>query len=169
MNGLVYWTSFQLKEWQVTVAATERGLCYVGLAKESERQLMKWCAKTFGDVEVREQASELARYEERIHAYLSGEEATFHALKVDLYGTPFQLCVWRALQEIAYGQTVSYSTIAKSIGKPSAVRAVASAIGKNPVLLVVPCHRVVGKDGSLTGYRDGIDYKRKLLELEMSE
>jgi len=74
--------------------------------------------------------------------------------------------VWKALNEIPYGQTKTYSDIAHSINKPAAVRAVGAAIGANPILLAVPCHRIVGKNGTLTGYRGGLEMKKKLLELE---
>ncbi len=84
----------------------------------------------------------------------------------DFHGTTFQLDVWKALSEIPYGQTKSYSEIANQIQKPRAVRAVGSAIGANPILITVPCHRVIGKNGALTGYRGGMEMKTKLLKLE---
>ena len=88
------------------------------------------------------------------------------ALPVDIRGTAFQWRVWRALTRIPRGSTRSYSEVAKTIGAPAAVRAVARACATNPLSLVVPCHRVVGRDGSLTGYRWGTDVKKALLERE---
>ncbi len=88
------------------------------------------------------------------------------SLPLDVRGTVFQHKVWRALREIPSGTTISYAELAKRIGKPGAVRAVASACGANPVAVVIPCHRVVGKDGALSGYRWGINRKRRLLERE---
>jgi len=85
---------------------------------------------------------------------------------LDIRGTAFQWRVWRALQAIPAGETRSYSAVAESIGQPSAVRAVARACATNPVCLVVPCHRVVGKDGALTGYRWGTERKQRLLKGE---
>ena len=85
---------------------------------------------------------------------------------MDLHGTPFQQSVWKALQEIPYGQTVSYSDIAERIEKPNAVRAVGTAIGANPVLIIVPCHRVIAKSGKLSGFRAGLEMKEQLLGLE---
>ena len=87
-------------------------------------------------------------------------------MPIDLHGTPFQQIVWKALQEIPYGQTVSYSDIAERIEKPNAVRAVGTAIGANPVLIIVPCHRVIAKSGKLGGFRAGLEMKEQLLELE---
>ena len=83
-----------------------------------------------------------------------------------LYGTPFQQAVWRALQAIPRGQTCTYAQVADAAGAPRAVRAVGAAIGRNPVSLLVPCHRVVGRDGSLTGYAGGLERKAALLRLE---
>jgi methylated-DNA-[protein]-cysteine S-methyltransferase len=83
-----------------------------------------------------------------------------------LTGTPFQLDVWGALRHLPYGETTSYAALARAIGRPSAVRAVGRANGANPVAILVPCHRVIGSDGSLTGYAGGIERKRSLLQLE---
>jgi AraC family transcriptional regulator, regulatory protein of adaptative response / methylated-DNA-[protein]-cysteine methyltransferase len=87
-------------------------------------------------------------------------------IPVDPKGTDFQKSVWRALREIPAGATVTYSELARRIGRPDSVRAVAAACGANPIAVIVPCHRVIGKDGSLTGYAWGIEKKRLLLERE---
>lgn len=97
--------------------------------------------------------------------YLDGVRKDF-TVPVLCDGTTFQKAVWDTLQSIPYGETRSYSQIAASIGRPQAVRAVGSACGKNPALILIPCHRVVGKDGSLTGFAAGIKLKRQLLRLE---
>jgi methylated-DNA-[protein]-cysteine S-methyltransferase len=81
-------------------------------------------------------------------------------------GTPFQQRVWRALSQIPYGETVSYGALARSIGAPAAVRAVGAAVGRNPLSIIVPCHRVVGADGALTGFAGGVERKRQLLAQE---
>ena len=93
-------------------------------------------------------------------------EETALEIPLDLHGTTFQRSVWELLTRIPYGNAVSYSEIAEQLGRPSAVRAVAQAIGNNPCLIFVPCHRVLGKDGSLTGFSGGIALKRQLLDLE---
>ena len=87
-------------------------------------------------------------------------------MELALAGNPFELAVWKALQQIPYGETVSYGEIARQIGHPHAPRAVGLANGRNPVAVIVPCHRVIGADGSLTGYGGGLDRKRFLLDLE---
>lgn len=100
--------------------------------------------------------------------YFAGERTRFD-LPLDLRGTEFQKRVWESLATIPFGQTVSYAEQAERIGRPSAVRAVAAANGKNPVSIVLPCHRVIGSDGSLTGYAGGLDTKRWLLAHEGSQ
>ena len=99
-------------------------------------------------------------------SYFGGELASIDALPVRTAGTPFQREVWRALREIPCGKTVSYGKLAERIGRPQAVRAVGLANGANPIGVVVPCHRVIGADGSLTGYGGGIERKRWLLQHE---
>jgi methylated-DNA-[protein]-cysteine S-methyltransferase len=100
--------------------------------------------------------------------YFAGERRRFD-LALAPRGTEFQRRVWRALTEIPYGKTVSYGELARSIGKPSASRAVGLANGANPLPVIVPCHRVIGADGSLTGFGGGLPIKRKLLALEAAD
>jgi O-6-methylguanine DNA methyltransferase len=107
----------------------------------------------------------LARAQDELEAYFSGRLQQF-SVPVVLSGTPFQQRVWTALQAIPYGTTTSYGALAATIGSPSAVRAVGLANGANPVAIVVPCHRVIGADGSLTGFGGGLPIKRALLDLE---
>lgn len=102
---------------------------------------------------------------EQLNAYFAGELVDFE-LELDLRGTDFQRRVWKALLTIPYGETRSYGEIAEQISAPGAARAVGLANGHNPVAIVVPCHRVIGASGSLTGYGGGLDRKRTLLELE---
>ncbi|BDY33423.1 methylated-DNA--[protein]-cysteine S-methyltransferase [Mycolicibacterium mageritense] len=99
--------------------------------------------------------------------YFAGDRTEFE-LDLEMVGTPFQRRVWDALQTIPYGQTCSYGEIAREIGSPGAFRAVGLANGHNPIGIIVPCHRVIGANGSLTGYGGGLDRKRALLELEKS-
>jgi methylated-DNA-[protein]-cysteine S-methyltransferase len=108
----------------------------------------------------------LAAGAKALAAYFDGAAQPLDGLALDLQGTPFQQSVWRALQALARGQTASYGQIASAVGSPAAVRAVGAAIGRNPVSVLVPCHRVLGRDGSLTGYAGGLDRKQALLRLE---
>lgn len=97
--------------------------------------------------------------------YFAGERTAFH-LPLVMDGTPFQQRVWAALREIPYGETRSYGELARRVGRPEAARAVGLANGRNPISVIVPCHRVIGADGSLTGFGGGIERKRTLLALE---
>jgi methylated-DNA-[protein]-cysteine S-methyltransferase len=97
--------------------------------------------------------------------YFAGRLTRFHA-RLAPRGTPFQLRVWSLLQEIPYGETTTYAGIARRLGQPNACRAVGAANGRNPIPVIIPCHRVVGADGSLTGFGGGLDIKRALLRLE---
>lgn len=101
----------------------------------------------------------------QLEEYLAGERRTF-ALPLAPKGTPFQKRVWQALLEIPYGQTTSYGEIAKKAGSPKGARAVGMANNKNPIAIIIPCHRVIGKNGALVGYGGGLDKKQVLLKIE---
>jgi len=103
----------------------------------------------------------------QLDEYFAGKRQTFD-LPLAPQGTPFQQAAWKQLQEIPYGQTISYSQEAKAIGRPKACRAVGSANGKNPIAIIIPCHRVVAANGGLGGYASGLDKKIQLLNLEKS-
>jgi methylated-DNA-[protein]-cysteine S-methyltransferase len=113
----------------------------------------------------------LARAAAALRAGCAGTAAHRPApdLDFDLHGTPFQRAVWQALREIPPGRTVSYAQLAARVGRPAAVRAVGAAVGRNPVSVLVPCHRVVGSDGSLTGYAGGVERKQALLAIEAAQ
>jgi len=104
----------------------------------------------------------------QLEEYFSGDRTEFD-LPISAVGTEFQQRVWQALTTIPYGETWSYQDLANAIGNPKAVRAVGLANGKNPVSVIVPCHRVIGKNGKLTGYAGGVERKSKLLKLERME
>jgi methylated-DNA-[protein]-cysteine S-methyltransferase len=102
---------------------------------------------------------------DQLGEYFAGERREFD-LELDPQGTDFDRAVWRQLLEIPYGETTSYGEVARAIGRPDRARAVGAANGRNPLPIVVPCHRVIGADGSLVGYGGGLELKRRLLELE---
>jgi len=111
----------------------------------------------------------LSQAKSQIQAYFQGERLAFDVPFEFAWGTPFQREVWTVLTRLAYGATCSYRDIATQIGRPAAVRAVGGAIGSNPISIVVPCHRVVGQNGSLTGYTGGLHRKQALLVLESGQ
>ncbi|MED0668677.1 methylated-DNA--[protein]-cysteine S-methyltransferase [Aneurinibacillus aneurinilyticus] len=164
-NQKMYWTLLVHEKWSLYMAATSKGLCYVGSHNKPFEELSDWAKNRFSDSVLIQDDEKLQPYVTELTEYFRGERKSF-TIPFDFYGTPFQLTVWNALCEIPYGQTQSYSDIANYIQKPAAVRAVGTAIGANPVLITVPCHRVIGKNGSLTGYRGGLNMKTQLLQLE---
>jgi methylated-DNA-[protein]-cysteine S-methyltransferase len=111
-------------------------------------------------------AEESAAVVDRLASYFAGETTVLDGIEVEMNGTPFQRRVWEALREVRAGTTMSYAGIARRIDSPSAVRAVGAANGANPIAIVVPCHRIIGSGGSLTGYGGGLDRKQWLLRHE---
>ncbi|MCM3744490.1 methylated-DNA--[protein]-cysteine S-methyltransferase [Sporosarcina luteola] len=164
-ESIVYWTLLNHRMWNIYIAATAEGLCYAGPHNAPFEELSEWAKKRLSTYHLVEDNTAMEPYVQELIDYMEGKRKEF-TLHLDLHGTPFQQSVWKALQEIPYGQTVSYSDIAERIQKPKSVRAVGAAIGANPLLITVPCHRVIGKNGNLTGFRGGLDMKKKLLELE---
>jgi AraC family transcriptional regulator of adaptative response/methylated-DNA-[protein]-cysteine methyltransferase len=158
----IRWCSFASPLGRVMIAATERGLCSVKLGDDS-RQLEKLLMEEFAEAQFREDP--LEDLKSRILSFIRGE-SSLSRIPLDIRGTVFQQRVWQELRRIPRGETRTYRDIARAIGAPDAVRAVGSACGANPVALVVPCHRVVREDGSLGGYRWGLERKQSLLESE---
>jgi len=116
-------------------------------------------------IQLEESSDRLSGYVLELEAYFAGNRREF-TFPLDLRGTDFQLACWRALLNIPYGETRSYADIARAVGRPQGFRAVGMANNRNPVAIVVPCHRVIASDGALCGYGGGLDVKRQLLELE---
>lgn len=162
---IIYWTKLTIESWPLIIAATEKGLCFVGSINEDVEELAKWQQRKLPNYMLQQNNENLRPYFDWFEKYFNQEYTPF-SLPMDLMGTPFQQKVWRALQQIPFGQTKSYSDIAEMILQPTAVRAVGGAIGANPIAIVLPCHRVIGKNSSLTGYRGGIPMKIRLLKNE---
>jgi len=142
------------------LAASEKGLVRL----EFEARVMKLNNKT---IRLRESRQFLAPYLLELNEYFSGDRREF-TMPLDLRGTAFQRACWQALLAIPYGETRSYADIARAIGHPRAFRAVGMSNNRNPIAIVVPCHRVIASGGSLCGYGGGLDIKRKLLDLEQA-
>lgn len=153
----------------VLVAASELGLAAVYLGDDKD-ELARTLQADFPSATRADDDASLAGLAATIVALVENpSENNAVNLPLDIHGTPFQQRVWQALREIPPGATVTYSDIAARIGSPKAVRAVASACGANPLSIVIPCHRVVGKNGSLSGYHWGIERKRALLDKEKAK
>jgi methylated-DNA-[protein]-cysteine S-methyltransferase len=143
------------------LAASAKGLVRL----EFEARVMKMDSTV---IELRESKRALVPYIRELNEYFAGERREF-TIPLELRGTDFQLACWQALLAIPYGETRSYGDIARAIGHPQAFRAVGMSNNRNPVAIVVPCHRVIASGGSLCGYGGGLDIKRMLLDLEQGQ
>jgi len=149
---------------RMIIGVAQGGVCFIAFG-DTERELLGDLADRFSRAEIAPAAPEDAAMVAAVVALIDDPRLESE-LPLDVRGTAFQQRVWRALTRIAPGETVTYGELARRIGSPAAVRAVAQACGANPLAVMVPCHRVVGSDGSLTGYHWGIDRKRELLRRE---
>lgn len=147
------------------IAATSKGVCRLQFSDDAEG-LVAGLEADFANATIAPADEAFHQLVEQTVAALGTPDAL--KLPLDVRGTAFQAKVWHALRQIPYGATVSYGDLAKRIGQPTASRAVASACGSNEIAVLIPCHRVIGKDGSLTGYRWGVERKRELLARERS-
>jgi len=152
---------------RILAAATPSGICAIAFGKD-DAELVADLRKRFNQAQLVPAKGNTGWLADALAFVLS--QTTEHPLAatfpLDVRATAFQQRVWNALRQIPRGETRSYSQIAAELGQPTAVRAVGTAIGSNPIAIAVPCHRVVGRDGSLTGYRWGVERKRKLLAAE---
>ena len=160
-------SSFETPIGTVRAASTNRGLCRLALPSESDESFLSWLSSRLPRASIQQGETENQQAREELVNYFLGQTKAF-GVPLDLRGTAFQMRVWSALSDIPFGETRSYADIAARVGEPRACRAVGGANRANPIPIIIPCHRVVGADGSLTGYggRQGIGLKARLLELE---
>lgn len=163
----LYWSSAPSVQGLCSVIATEKGVCWTGTPGTPLEYGLSWLEHrlSIATVVEGEEVEPLSQAIGQLRRYFAGERVQF-SCALDLRGTAFQISVWEELYRIPYGQTRSYAQIAQSIGRPLAVRAVGAANGANPVAVIVPCHRVIGSNGTLTGYGGGLPMKEWLLALE---
>lgn len=161
----IFYSFFEYDIGTLYLAATDKGLCFVGSLNEDIGELELGVANLFSKKILIEDKARLKLYHQQLAEYFNDSRTAF-TFPIDVNGTPFQQKVWRALKDIPFGETKSYGEIAAEIEQPYSYRAVGTAIGKNPLLIVVPCHRVIHKNGKLDGYRGKLDMKEKLLKLE---
>ncbi len=153
----VYYSTFESPVGPLLLAGSKAGLLLVSFASGDRPRNV--------DPEWRPDATAFVEVVQQLQSYFAGERKNFD-LALILEGTDFQKRVWTALRKIPYGETISYKELAEMIGSPKAVRAVGAANGANPIPIIIPCHRVIGNDGSLTGFGGGLPLKKQLLELE---
>lgn len=159
MKPTIYYTEYASPLGKIILATTDKGVC--GLYFDDQRYFNGTAGWQKAAHPLLDKASQ------QLDDYFAGRRKKFD-VKLDLavHGTPFQQTVWNALLNIDFGKTSTYGAHADHIHKPKAVRAVGGAIGRNPISIIVPCHRVVGSNGSLTGFAGGLDRKKYLLQLE---
>lgn len=164
-SELLYASKIPWEEWRFVLLSSERGIRLIDLHGASLSELSEQLGVEIvqGGTKTSAVNQDLARQE--IEEYLDGDRKSFSS-PLDLRGTPFQIEVWNELLKIPYGETRSYGEIAAAVGRPRAARAVGAAIGANPLPITVPCHRVIGKNGSLVGFGGGLRLKERLLLLE---
>ncbi|UJF32810.1 methylated-DNA--[protein]-cysteine S-methyltransferase [Paenibacillus hexagrammi] len=153
----------------LVLVASSEGLCSIefGTMESNRGRLVAWANRWFGAHELVPSPEALRPVHEQLEQYFRKERKNFD-YKLDLHGTEFQKRVWTGLCSVAYGETASYKQIAESIGSPKAVRAVGGANNRNPIPIIIPCHRIIGAGGALVGYGGGLDIKIHLLRLEGS-
>ena len=163
----LYWSSIASPRGTCAILGTTSGICWLGTPGTPLETGLNWIQRKMDVASLIEDATieTLRQAAEQLERYFGGEHIQF-TCPLELHGTPFQLQVWNALTRVPYGETRSYAEIAREIGHPSAVRAVGAANGANPIAIIVPCHRIIGSNGALTGYGGGLPTKAWLLALE---
>lgn len=161
---ILIFDTFETPLGQMTAVFSRETLVLLDFS-DSRQRIDKLLKRRFPDCEVTTQENP-GNIRGHVRAYFDGNRNAFKGIVFETGGTPFQQSVWQALRDIPSGQTLSYKQLAEKVDRPRAVRAVGAANGKNPLALLIPCHRVIGNDGSLTGYAGGVARKKKLLELE---
>lgn len=163
----LYWSSVSSVQGTCSVIATGAGVCWMGTPGTEREYGLAWLARHLSIADVVEdgEVEPLRQAVDQLQRYFAGEHLQF-SCPLDLRGTVFQVAVWQELYRVPYGETRSYAQIAQAIGRPKAVRAVGAANGANPIAVIVPCHRIIGSDGSMTGYGGGLPMKEWLLALE---
>ena len=167
---ILCWTKMESMAGPLFLAASAKGLVALEFdarlpGQQTIRPNPRDLRNEKGTFEFEESASALSVYTRELEEYFAGERREF-TIPLDLRGTGFQLSCWQALCAIPYGETRSYADIARALGRENAFRAVGMANNRNPIAIVVPCHRVIASNGTLCGYGGGLDVKRRLLELE---
>ena len=152
----------------LVVVGSSKGICRICFSVQSFRDSSPWFKRHFSCLPETGWQPSIRKTTEQLTAYFKGKRRDFDLL-LDLRGTPFQVGMWKQLLKIPYGSTVSYGEVALRMGNPRASRAVGSAAGSNPVPIVVPCHRVIGQDGSLVGFGGGLALKEELLGSESGQ
>lgn len=152
----------------LTVVKGTEGVCYIGLPNSDTASMTAWVARHFPDEVLKPTAKPFEEERAELEAYGRGELTEF-TFKLDLHNTPFFNQALEETRRVPYGQTATYGEIARRVGRPNSARAIGRAMATNPIPIVLPCHRITGSNGSLTGYGGGLDMKTALLEMERGD
>ncbi|MFS0871986.1 methylated-DNA--[protein]-cysteine S-methyltransferase [Paenibacillus xylanilyticus] len=172
MRKRIMWATMELDGRPWVLIATELGICRIVMPNETLEGWNSWVTRIAPGVELEENEDTLKRtgMMDWLQSYFAGDQIAYtDEIPLDLIGTTFQQQVWRELGRVPYGETRTYGDIATAVGRPSAVRAVGAANGANPIPLLLPCHRIIGANRKLTGFRGGLELKRRLLDIERIE
>ncbi|NUU77611.1 methylated-DNA--[protein]-cysteine S-methyltransferase [Paenibacillus xylanilyticus] len=172
MRKRIMWATMELDGRPWVLIATELGICRIVMPNETMEGWSSWMTRIAPGVELEENEAALKRtgMMDWLQSYFAGDQIAYtDEIPLDLIGTTFQQQVWRELGRVPYGETRTYGDIATAVGRPSAVRAVGAANGANPIPLLLPCHRIIGANRKLTGFRGGLELKRRLLDIERIE
>lgn len=164
---VLYYREVESPVGELVLCASESGICNLAFGKAGDvlPVLNRWAQKQFGASALEADPHVLNEAARQLEEYFGGRRKAFE-LPLDLRGTPFQQKVWSSLARIPYGEVRSYKQVAEDIGSPKAVRAVGGANNRNPLAIIIPCHRVIGTDGTMTGYGGGLHVKHTLLRHE---
>ena len=162
---MIFYTTMDSSIGRLVIASTNRGLIRIMLPRENNSDSLARLQEAYPGQSIIEDSDKNRDAVKQLREYFEGTRTLF-SLPLELRGTEFQKSVWRTVARVPYGQTKSYGDIAREIRKPKACRAVGAANGANPIPIVIPCHRIIGSDGSMTGFGGGIPLKEKLLRME---
>ncbi|MFF2093506.1 methylated-DNA--[protein]-cysteine S-methyltransferase [Paenibacillus sp. NPDC058174] len=168
MRKTLVWDKLNIEGREWLLLATERGVCRIIFPHEGLEDFRGWMQRIVPGSEPQQDAAVIKAtgIGEWLQSYFAGDEPEISNIPLDLIGTSFQQQVWNELGRVPYGETRTYGEIAAAVGRPQAVRAVGAANGANPIPVLLPCHRIIGANRKLTGFRGGLEMKRKLLDLE---
>lgn len=161
----LFWNILETSWGDILIVANLKGIVRITLPGDNTSKILNALCKNRDTILTHKNTNLISQAKKQITEFLRGERSEFH-LELDPQGTPFQKRVWNALKKIPYGETRCYQDIARAVGSPKGMRAVGMANNKNPMPIVVPCHRVIGKNGDLVGFGGGLPLKKKLLKLE---
>ncbi|RXJ00630.1 methylated-DNA--[protein]-cysteine S-methyltransferase [Anaerobacillus alkaliphilus] len=166
-RSAIYYNEMDSPLGPLTVVCSDLGVCLIefGSIDQTLATIKVWMKKNYIRANLSISPEDTEPVVTQLNEYFTGKRLKFD-LPIDLIGTKFQCLVWEALKKIEYGETKSYKQIAQEIGAPKAVRAIGGANNKNPIPIIIPCHRVIGSNGALVGYGGGVDKKEILLEIE---